>query len=115
MNRAERRRSARQEKPKTYLLTEDQINTMKAEAVNIAARTAFLMFMSIPLMVLSDKFTFDKQQLEKFMDYSLVWYESVQNNETRLMELVKIAENECGIRTMNWEENNDVTTSRSNH
>ena len=36
MNRAERRRSARQqEKPKTYVLTEDQINKMKMDAVNI--------------------------------------------------------------------------------
>jgi hypothetical protein len=114
MNRAERRRNARQEKPKTYVLTEDQINAMKVEAVNTAARRAFLMFMSVPVMVLSDKFGFDKQELEKFMNYSLIWYDSVQNNETRLMELVKIAENECGVRTVDWEENNDTTTSRSN-
>ena len=114
MNRAERRRSARQEKPKTYVLTEDQINQIKRDAVNEATRKAFLMFMAIPVMVLHDKFGFGKLRLGRFMDYVLIWYESVQNNETQLMELVKIAEKECGIRTTTWEGNNDDKTSRNN-
>lgn len=102
MNRAERRRSAKQQqsKQKTYVLTEDQIKQIKMDAVNEATRKAFLMFMSIPVMVLHDKFGFGKIRLTRFMDYVLIWYESVQNNETRILELVKIAENECGIRTV---------------
>ena len=115
MNRAERRRSARQqEKPKTYVLTEDQIEKMKTDAVNEATRRAFLMFLSIPVMILRDKFGFGKIRLGRFMDYALIWFESVQNDETHLMELVKIAREECGIDTINWEGNNDNRTSRSN-
>lgn len=97
MNRAERRRNARTEKPRTYVLTEDQINKMKQDVVDAAARRAFLMFMSIPVMVLHDKFGFGKIRLERFMDYALLWFNSVQNNEARLTELLKIASDECGI------------------
>lgn len=116
MNRAERRRSARQDaqKSKTYVLTENQIEQMKLDAVDEATRKAFLMFLSIPVMVLSDKFGFDKLQLGQLMDYSLVWYEAVLHDEVRLMELVRVAENECGIKTLTWEDNNDNLTSGSN-
>jgi hypothetical protein len=100
MNRAERRRNAVTAKPKTYVLTEDQIRKMKQDAVNEATRKAFLMFLSIPVMVLHDKFGFRKVRLSRFMDYVLVWFESVQNDETRLAELVKICEEECGIKTI---------------
>ena len=102
MNRAERRRSARQEKPKTYVLTEDQIEKMKMDAILEATRRAFLMFMSIPVMVLHDKFGFDGIENGRFMDYALVWYESVQNDETRLIELVNVAKNECGVNTLSY-------------
>ena len=116
MNRAERRRSARQqEKPKTYVLTEDQINKMKMDAVNEATRRAFMMFLSIPVMILRDKFGFGKQRLTRFMDYALIWYEAVQNNEVSLLELVKVAKDECGIDTINWEASNDNLTGRSNY
>lgn len=115
MNRAERRRSARQQtaKTKTYVLTEEQIEEMKRDAVHTATRRAFLMFMSIPVMILHDKFGFGKQRLGKFMDYALIWYESVQNDETHLLELVKIAKDECGIDTINWEGNNDNHAGRN--
>jgi hypothetical protein len=104
MNRAERRRSARdqQQKQKTYVLTEEQIQQMKYQAVHEAMKKTFLMFLSIPVMVLHDKFGFGEQRLTKFMDYCLVWYESVRDDETRLMELVKVAEEECGIQTIRY-------------
>lgn len=115
MNRAERRRSARQqEKTRTYVLTEDQITKMKMDAVNEATRKAFIMFLSIPVMVLRDKFGFGKQRLTRFMDYALIWYEAIQNNEVSLLELVKVAKDECGIDTINWEGNNDNLAGRSN-
>lgn len=104
MNRAERRRSTRnqQQKAKTYVLTEEQIEQMKYQAVHEAMKKTFLMFLSIPVMVLHDKFGFREEQLPKFMDWCLVWYESVRDDETRLMELVKVAEEECGIRTIKY-------------
>ncbi len=104
MNRAERRRSARnqQQKTKTYVLTEEQIEQMKYQAVHDAMRKTFLMFLSIPVMVLHDKFGFGKQRLTRFMDYCMIWYESVRDDETRLSELVKVTEEECGIRAMDY-------------
>lgn len=103
MNRAERRKHSKSApKPKTYVLTEDQINQMKTDAINTATRRAFLLFLSIPVMVLHDKFGFGKHRLSRFMEYVLLWYESVQNNETKIMELVKVAEDECGIKVNTW-------------
>jgi hypothetical protein len=87
---------------------------MKMDAVHEATRKAFLMFMSIPVMILHDKFGFGKQRLSKFMDYALIWFEAVQDNEVKLLELVNIAKDECGIDTINWEASNDNLTGRSN-
>lgn len=101
MNRAERRKHKQSaQKPKTYVLTEDQINKMKMDAVQEATRRAFLMFLSIPVMILHDKFGFGKIRLGRFMHYALMWYEAIQNDEVRMMELVKIAEDECGISVL---------------
>jgi hypothetical protein len=101
MNRAERRKNKLSaEKPKTYVLTKDQIEQMKRDAVIEATRKAFLMFMSIPIVVLHDKFGFGVQRLSKLMHYALSWYESVQEGETDILELVKVAEKECGIQIM---------------
>lgn len=116
MNRAERRRSARQEqkKEKTYTLTQREIDQIKLDATNEAVHRAFLMFLSIPVMVLHDKFGFGKQRLSRLMDYALIWFDAVQKEEVRIMELVNIAKDECGIDTINWEASNDNLTSRSN-
>lgn len=105
MNRAERRRSAKQQQKqeqRTYVFTEEQIEKMKMDAVLEATRRAFLMFMSIPVMVLHDKFGFDEIDSDRFMDYALMWFESVENDETRLIELVNVAKNECGIDTLSY-------------
>ncbi len=117
MNRAERRRSAKldQKKQKSYELTEEQIEQMKIDATKEATKRAFLMSLSIPVMVLHDKFGFRKVRLSRFMDYALVWFESVYNDETRLMDLVKIAEGECGIQIINREDTDDNHTGRNHH
>lgn len=115
MNRAERRKHGKSApRPKTYVLTEDQIEKIKYDAVEEATRKAFLMFMSIPVMVLHDKFGFGKQRSNKFMDYVLIWYEAILHDEVRMMELVRVAEDECGIHIINREASNDNLTGRSN-
>ena len=103
MNRSERRRLGKSEKPKTYVLTQDQINQMKHEAVLEATRKAFLMFMAIPVMVLHDHFGFGAVRLGRLMHYALSWYKSVHDNETGILEIVRVAEEECGIRVMEYE------------
>lgn len=110
MNRAERRRLAKQgvvaEKPAVYHLTQNQIDDMirkavdevKDDAVNVATRTAFQMFMSIPVMVLHDKFGFGRIRGSRFMDYAMIWYESVMKGETTLKEVMKISEDLTGVQ-----------------
>lgn len=94
MNRAERRRNARQEKPKTYVLTEDQITKMKNDAV----KDAVLALLTIPVVVLHDKFGFGQIRLDRFTHYMYGWLDSVQNGEVSFSELQKIAETEAGFK-----------------
>lgn len=114
LNRAERRRQEKAaKKPQAvYQLTQDQINQMindavakelagiREKAVDEATRAAFKMFMSIPTMVLHDKFGFGQIRQDRFMRYVMIWYESIQQGETDLKEIVKIAEDLHGIKLM---------------
>jgi len=110
MNRAERRKAGKQNKPAVYMYTQDQIDKMiqdavakelagmREKAVDTATRTAFRMFMSVPVMVLHDKFGFGRIRGQKFMDYAMIWYESVMKGETDLKEIMKIAEDLTGVQ-----------------
>lgn len=102
MGRAERRKAGKTEKVKTYVLTVDQIEQIKREAAEEAVKKlrdeivkttmlkVFKMFLAIPLMVLHDKFGFGKLRLDRFTNYVMIWYESVQNGETDINELIEI-------------------------
>lgn len=96
MNRAGRRKAGNTEKPKTYVMTQAQIDKLKLEATE----DAFWKFMAIPLMVLHDKFGFGKIRGTRFMDYVLIWYESVQSGETKMADIMKIAEDLSGVQVI---------------
>lgn len=97
MNRAERRRAKRTaEKPKTYVLTQDQIDQMKAEAT----AEAFKMLLSIPVIVLHDKFGFGRIRLDRFIHYALGWATDVQNGVVTLKEVMDLCEDEIGLKIM---------------
>ena len=127
LNRKQRRKAGITEKPKTYNMTEAQIEKIKADAVREAnaeiqrlraenealrltlmkrkseimakaVHDAFMLFMSIPIMVLHDKFGFGKIRFDRFIHYVLVWYESVQSGETAIEHIVEIAESVSGIK-----------------
>ena len=106
LNRKQRRKAGITEKPKTYNMTEAQIEKIKADAVREAepkirakaVHDAFMLFMSIPVMVLHDKFGFGKIRFDRFMNYVLIWYESVQNGEFTIEHIVEIAESVSGIK-----------------
>ena len=100
MNRAERRKTGKVDKVKTYVLTQDQIDQLKQKAVDEATERAFQMFMSIPMMVLHDKFGFGQIRGSRFMDYAMIWFEAVQNGEVTLTELMNIAEDLTGVRVI---------------
>lgn len=110
MGRAERRKAGKTEKVKTYCMTEQQIEKIKRDAAEKALEEMkpkivgdmmnklFIMFMSIPGLVLSDKFGFGKVRMDRFMNYALIWYDSVQNGETELDELIALAEEATGCK-----------------
>ena len=129
LNRKQRRQAGITEKPKVYTLTEAQIEKIKADAIREAnaeiqrlraenealrltlmkrkaeimakaVHDAFMLFMSIPVMVLHDKFGFGKIRFDRFIHYVLVWYESVQSGETAIEHIVEIAENVSGIKLL---------------
>lgn len=117
MNRAERRKAKKQEKPAVYMLTQDQIDQIKKDAVkdvldqleqvkrdavNEAVGTAFKMLMSIPSMVLHDKFGFGHIRLDRFMHYVVDWYDEVQSGGTPLEEIMAIAEADSGIKVLEY-------------
>ena len=103
-NRAERRRQEKAAKKAAvvYHLTQEQIDSLleaaKNEAVEIALPKAFQMFMCIPATVLHDKFGFGQVRMDRFMHYVMMWYESLQNGETTMDEIRKMAEESCGYQ-----------------
>lgn len=93
MNRAERRRAKRAaEKPKTYVLTEDQIQQLKREATE----QAFQMLLAIPALVLHDKFGFGQVRLDRFNHYAFGWVKAVQTGEVSIDAVIKLSEQETG-------------------
>lgn len=114
MNRAERRKAGKQNKPAVYMYTQDQIDKLvqdavakelagiREKAVNQAISTCFKMFMSIPVMVLHDKFGFGHIRLDRFMHYALSWFEGVHEGDTALEEIMAIAEADSGIKVLDY-------------
>lgn len=94
MNRKERRKSGNKDRVKTYVLTQDQIDQMKDEATQRAADAAFVVMMCIPVLVVKDKYGFDKEQISDFVGHVVSWYESVQNGEVKFREIIKVLEEE---------------------
>ena len=94
MNRAERRRLGKTEKPKTYVLTYAEIQQMKKDAV----AEAFKMLLCIPVIVLHDKFRFGRIRLDRFLHYALSWATDVQNNVVTLKEVMDLCEEETGLK-----------------
>lgn len=93
MNRAERRRAKHTaEKPKTYVMTADQIEQLKFEAME----QAFTMLLAIPSLVLHDKFGFGRIRLDRFNHYALSWLKSVQKGEVSLEAVIALCKEEAG-------------------
>lgn len=95
MNRKERRKCGA-EKPKSYTMTEDEIKKIKRQACDEAIQTALILMMGLPCLTLIDKFNFNREQLSRLMDGVMLWYESVQNGEVTLEEIVTVVEEESG-------------------
>lgn len=115
MNRAERRRSQReQEKAKTatYNLTQAQLDAMieqkigerlrqlRQEAADEAINTAMVLMLTLPLEVLMDYYWKKSyaRKIPEFMDHVLEYYQKWQDGELDMDELRKDLWEYGGIR-----------------
>jgi len=108
MGRAERRKSGNKEKVKTYVMTEEQLialvqrnveEEMAKERVEIrekAVDEAFASLLSIPIIVLHDKFGFGEVRKNRFIEDVTRWIKLTQQDESTLRELIHVARDECG-------------------
>lgn len=94
MNRAERRKTGKSGKAKTFVLTEEQLTKVKNDAMD----EAFQLLLSVPLMVNHDKFGHGAIRQDRFMSGCLMWLTSLQNGEITLDEIVKTCQDECGVQ-----------------
>lgn len=92
MNRAELRRVQRDEskKAKTFVLTQEQIDSLKKEAINEAVDKAFILMLALPLEVLlSEEYWMKsaKKRLPKFMDEILKLYKAYESGNIDLKDM----------------------------
>lgn len=114
MNHAERKALKRAErKEPTYLLTAKQIDGIRQKAAQEAydryiqeigdldklkedaTKDALKMLVSIPVIVLSDKYDFDEDGLNQFMEYMKTWVIASNQDENTIHELVEEAKQLC--------------------
>ena len=116
MNHAERKALKRAErKEPVYSLTASQINDIRQKAV-LEARDRYLeeigsieklkkdattdalkLLISIPVLVLSDKYNFDEADLDQFMGYVKTWVLAINQDEDTVQEIVEEAKKVCSF------------------
>lgn len=99
MNRKERRKiqkhqGVRVAPPRTYTLTDVDLQRIKSKAVDDALRA----LLAIPVMVLHDKYGFGEVRLSRFMGYVNTWIKAIHEDENTLAELIDLAEKEAGFK-----------------
>lgn len=105
MNRAERRRSARNNKPEPVINVKySDIKNIKRQVSEEAANNAFLMMLAIPVMVLHDNFGSlmrkelnGKPREERFAELCLDLYDSFERGYVTTDDLHKCLLEEAGL------------------
>lgn len=99
VNRAQRRAAGAPKEP-TYTLTRAQIQEIKKGCTNEALDTAFKLMLSIPVMVIHDKFNqiMKKEGREEtFIKLVLETYECFNDGYVTLDDLQKCLKEEAGV------------------
>lgn len=115
MNRAERRRRAKQGLPVTnepvINIKASDIQNIKKQATFNAADTAFFLMLAIPVMVMHDKYpqlmrreVDGKSRTERFADLCIDLYDSFDKGYVTLDDLADCLWEEAGIRLTKKEE-----------
>jgi hypothetical protein len=107
MNRAERRRIGRENSDPIISIKQSEINKIKSDAVNEAVDTAFMLMLSIPVMVLHDKYpqltrkeVDGKSRAERFSEMCLDLYDSYNRGYISFEELEQCLYEEAGVKPM---------------
>lgn len=99
MNRAEIRRQAKAtaKMNNKLFMTVAEIEKIKKEAATQAMDKAFVIMMSMPLMVLRDKYGFGEKRLNQFSDYLFDLYNCFDTGHVTFDDLIKILKDEVGV------------------
>jgi len=101
MNRAERRKAARQglqvKKEAVVNMKASDVQKIKQDASKEAAEIAFTLMLGLPVMVLRDKFGFGKVRCERFTDAVIDLYESFEQDYVTLEDIHATLKEEVGI------------------
>ena len=100
MNRAERRRLKRNQEScnATYTLRNEDVTRIKQDAAQEAIDKAFVLMLSLPMIVLHDKYGWGKKRLSDFIDHVLEQYDSFNKNFIALDDLWNTIEKETGVK-----------------
>lgn len=106
MNRAERRRHAKNLKPEPVInIKPSDIRKIKKKASEDAANLAFFLMIAIPVMVLHDKYSLlmkkvvnGKSREERFAELCLDLYDSFEKGYVTIDDLHKCLWEEVGIK-----------------
>ncbi len=105
MNRAERRKAGITAKPKTYVLTDVEIQRIKeeikkeieAEVEQRAVDKAFIMLLGIPVLVIRNQHNFGKIRIIRFVESMMGWYESICSGDVTMKEVVDVLHEEADM------------------
>lgn len=105
MNRQERRRLGIKRKDPMVSIKQSDIDRMKEEATEKGCKMAFNLMMTVPAMVIHDKFgSLMKKEgrVEKFVDLCMEEYKCYEEGYVRLDEMAKILKEEAGVEIGGW-------------
>lgn len=105
MNRAERRRLKLQDKKDPVInIKKSELEAIKEEAINEASEIAFILMLSIPVMVIHDHYpklmkkeVDGKGREERFTDLCLDLYDSYEKDYVSISDLQNCLKEETGI------------------
>lgn len=119
MRREERRKNKDKTKPKTYVMTEEQIEYIKKKAAEDAIQNELdkriasikaeatenvvALMLSIPIVILRDKFAFGRTRIDRFLGYATTWIKAINEDGSTLKELIQLAYDEAGYEVKGFQ------------
>ena len=113
MNRAERRRLKHNQEGRepVYNVRQSDLEAAKQKAAQKAIDAAFILMLSIPVMVMRDKYGWGKKRLPEFMDYVVDLYDGFNRGYFTLDDLIDVIRKETGVNIMAFEREQENGTN----